>query len=32
MVIFTLDNGEVIDIRESDKQYDSTNDKIRKLF
>ncbi len=32
MVILTLDNGEVIDIRESDKQYDSTNDKIRKLF
>ena len=32
MVILTLDNGEVIDIRESDKQYDSTNDKIRKFF
>lgn len=32
MVILTLDNGEVIDIRESDKQYDSTNDKIKKLF
>ena len=32
MVIFTLDNGKVIDISESDKQYDSTNDKIRKLF
>lgn len=32
MVIFTLDNGKVIDIRESDKQYDSTNDEIKKLF
>lgn len=32
MVILSLDNGEVIDIRESDKQYDSTNDKIRKLI
>ena len=32
MVILTLDNGEVIDIRESDKQYDSTNDEIKNPF
>lgn len=32
MVIFTLDNGKVIDIRETDKQFDSTNDEIKNPF
>ena len=32
MVILTLVNGKVIDIRETDKQFDSTNDEIKNPF
>ena len=32
MVILSLDNGKVIDIRESDKQFDSTNNEIKNSF